>query len=411
MESYLGDSMNIVFFAARQLHKEYFSKLAQQLTLRLNKKPSQQGIQHSVDVLWHKSLWKNLIWLSCLIPAFNTDLNPIINDHIREKQNSRKGRLRHGSYWSTFRTLKSFEAHVLFAIYYSALKQNKAKHMIIWNGLKFRQRVAISAAKAQDINCLYMENGLLPGMTTLDSQGINFQNSVPRSEVFFDQLNSQSFQPVLIEKLSKPLTDQFTDKPPSLPEHYIFVPFQVNTDSQIILFSPWIKDMIDLVKQLDLASQQLGQNMPDIIFKPHPACDQKYDALIEQYKHHDKLHFNTQTPTPVLIQHAKAVATINSTVGIESLLLNKKLITLGHAFYQLPRLCLSAIDLSSLTECLKQVDSWEVDQGLRTAFFNYLAADYQVPGRWQEASDHHLKACAMQLASLIEETESYKVMN
>jgi capsular polysaccharide export protein len=403
--------MNIVFFAARQLHKEYFSKLALQLTQRLNKKPSQQNIQHSVDVLWHKSLWKNLIWLSCFIPAFNADLGLIINDYIREKQNSRKGRLRHGGYWPIFRTIKSFEAHVLFAIYYSALKQNKAEHMVIWNGLKFRQRVAISAAKAQDINCLYMENGLLPGMTTLDGKGINFQNSVPRSAEFFNQLDPHNFQSGLIEQLSKPLTDQFTDKPPSLPEHYIFVPFQVTTDSQIILFSPWIKDMIDLIKRLDLVSQNLGHNMPDIVFKPHPACDQKYDALIEQYKHHNKLHFNTETPTPVLIQHAKAVATINSTVGIESLLLNKKLITLGHAFYQLPRLCLSATDQSSLTECLKQLDTWEADQDLRTAFFNYLAADYQVPGRWQEASDHHLKACTIKLASLIEETGSYKAMN
>jgi capsular polysaccharide export protein len=403
--------MNIVFFAARQLHKEYFSKLALQLRQRLNKKPSQHNIQYSVDVLWHKSLWKNLIWLSSLIPAFNADLGLIINDYIREKQNGRKGRLRLGVYWPIFRTIKSFEAHVLFAIYYSALKQNKAEHMVIWNGLKFRQRVAISAAKAQDINCLYMENGLLPGMTTLDGKGINFQNSVPRSAEFFNQLDPHSFQSGLIEQLSEPLTDQFTDKPPSLPEHYIFVPFQVTTDSQIILFSPWIKDMIDLVKQLDLVSQKLGHNMPDIVFKPHPACDQKYDALIEQYKHHDKLHFNTETPTPVLIQHAKAVATINSTVGIESLLLNKKLITLGHAFYQLPRLCLSATDQSSLTESLKQLDTWEADQNLRTAFFNYLAADYQVPGRWQKASDHHLKACTMKLAFLIEETGSYKAMN
>jgi hypothetical protein len=82
--------MNIVFFAARQLHKEYFSKLAQQLTQRLNKKPNPQDTQHSVDVLWHKSLWKNLLWLSCLIPAFKTDLDLIINDHIHENRTAVK---------------------------------------------------------------------------------------------------------------------------------------------------------------------------------------------------------------------------------------------------------------------------------------------------------------------------------
>ena len=399
--------MNIVFFAARQLHKEYFSKLAQQLTPSLN----QQDSQHRASVLWHKSLWKNFVWVYCLIPAFKDDLNNIINDHVREKQNSRKGRLRATSYWPIFRVLKSFEAHILFAIYFSAIKQSNAQHMVIWNGLKFRQCIAIAAAEAQGINCFYMENGLLPGMTTLDRKGINFRNSVPRSTDFFNQLDPKTFQFELIEQLAKPLKDQFSDKPSSLPENYIFVPFQVSTDSQIILFSPWIKDMMDLVHQFDLMNEKLGTDMPNIVFKPHPACDQKYDALIEQYKHHDKLHFDTQTPTPILIQHSAAVATINSTVGIESLLLNKKLITLGQAFYQLPGLCLSAKDPSSLAKCLKDVGSWESNQNLRTAFFNYLASDYQVTGHWQESSNKHLKACAAKLVYLIDTTDSSKGTN
>jgi capsular polysaccharide export protein len=247
-------------------------------------------------------------------------------------------------------------------------------------------------------------------MTTLDGKGINFRNSVPRSSAFFTQLDPNKFQPNLIEKLAQPLTKQFSDKPNSLLENYIFVPFQVNTDSQVILFSPWIKDMLDLVSQFDLISQQLGHEMPNIVFKPHPACDQKYDGLIKQYQHHEKLHFDTQTPTPVLIQHADAIATINSTVGIESLLLNKKLIVLGQAFYQLPGLCLSAEDSLALIECLKEVEGWENDKALRTAFLNYLASDYQVIGRWQEANIAHLTACSKKLVTIIEAVSSNEAM-
>ncbi len=391
----MTSNMNIVFFAARQLHKDYFSKLAQQVN---NDYP-----QYSASVLWHKSLWQSFLWLTYLIPSLKTDLSLIVDNHIREKQNSRKGRMRQNSYWPIFRAIKSFEAHILFAIYYSAIKQSSAQHFVIWNGLKFRQCIAIAAAEAQQVDCLYMENGLLPGMTTLDGKGINFRNSVPRSPAFFKQLDHQIFQPNLIEHLAQPLKKQFSDKPNHLPESYIFVPFQVNTDSQVILFSPWIKDMMDLVDKLDLVSQQLGGDMPNIVFKPHPACDQKYDALIKRYQQHETLHFDTETPTPILIQHAAAVTTINSTVGIESLLLNKKLITLGQAFYQLPGLALSANSPSSLAECLKQVDNWEPEQELRTEFFNYLASDYQIPGRWQEADNEHLTACAKKLATLSQE--------
>lgn len=389
--------MNIVFFAARQLHNEYFGKLAQQI--------KQDFPQHSISALWHKSLWKNITWLTCLMPAFKADLSKIVEDHIREKQNSRKGRLRQDGYWPIFRTIKFIEAHILYAIYYSALKQSKAKHMVIWNGLKFRQCIAVAAAKAQRVNGLYMENGLLPGMTTLDGKGINFRNSVPRNDEFFNQLDSHSFTPNLVEQLAQPLKEQFADKPSSLPEDYIFVPFQVNTDSQVILFSPWIKDMMDLVDQLEQVSQNLGADMPNIVFKPHPACDQDYNALISQYRDHEKLHFDTQTPTPVLIQHADAVATINSTVGIESLLLDKKLITMGQAFYQLPELALTAHSQQALSDCLQQVQNWQPNQVLRSAFFNYLANDYQVAGRWQEASNEHLSTCAAKLVSLIEEAE------
>jgi capsular polysaccharide export protein len=278
--------------------------------------------------------------------------------------------------------------------------------MVIWNGLKFRQCIAIAAAEAQGVNCLYMENGLLPGMTTLDNKGINFRNSLPRNAEFFNQLDSQSFTPNLVEQLAQPLTEQFADKPNSLPENYIFVPFQVNTDSQVILFSPWIKDMMDLVAQLEQIGQDLGPDMPNIVFKPHPACDQNYDALISRYRDHARLHFDTQTPTPVLIQHADAVATINSTVGIESLLLNKKLITMGQAFYQLPELVLTANGPQALSDCLQQVHNWQSNQALRSAFFNYLANDYQVVGRWQEASSEHLTSCAERLVSLIEEAKS-----
>lgn len=381
--------MKIVLFAARQLHQKYFDNVRQQLNSR----------SVDADVLWHKDLWKTLDWFLSLIgfqyrtPA--KDLTTIVADHIREKQNSRKGRNCSTSYWRLFSLIKSIESRILFAIYRQALLRSHASSMVIWNGLKYRQLIAICAAESLGIQVICMENGLLPGMTTIDAQGINYRNSVPRELAAFEQL-----APIDLTPLNKALKEQFTERPTGLPEHYIFVPFQVNTDSQVVLFSHWIKDMFDLVKQFDIAAMKLGDKMPHIIFKPHPACDQTYDELITSYQNHSKLHFDTQTATPVLIQHADAVATINSTVGIESLLLDKKLIVMGQAFYSYPSLSLMADSQQTLQQALLDVPTWQPNHQHIQQLFHYLSAHYQLPGRWQDAQPDHIEACSKRLLEL-----------
>lgn len=382
--------MNFVFFAARQLHRHYFSQVSQQL----NTLQPQGGSQ----VLWHKTLWQTVSWLPQLTfrnSHSKQQRQQIVADHLREKQNSRKGRQRSALYWWFFRALKTIEARLLFAIYRQALMQANARRMVIWNGLKYRQRLAVCAAESCDMAVVYMENGLLPGMTTLDPQGINYQNSVPRDIGAF-----QALAPIDLSTLSKPLQQQFAPRPPQLPKHYIFVPFQVNTDSQVVLFSPWIRDMYALVQVFEQAAQQLGEQMPDIIFKPHPACDQNYDAVIRQLDEHKKLHFDSSTPTAVLIQHADAVATINSTVGIEALLLDKKLLVLGQAFYNYPSLSLNADSQQALQQCLLQLPGWQPNHLHVQQLFNYLSNRYQLPGNWQQADENHLQTCAERLLEL-----------
>jgi capsular polysaccharide export protein len=387
--------MNILFFAARKLQYTYFSKVAQQL--------QSQSPQHLSHVAWHKTLWINLTWLKYLFIPSQLQLSTVVENHIKEKQNSRKGLLRSPNYWPKFKQLKLLESRVLFAIYYATLIKHETSHMVIWNGLKYRQCIAIEAATSLKVPCIYMENGLLPGMTTIDAKGINFRNSVPRQSEFYSDKKTLSFEPNLIQKIAKPLRQQFSDKPSTLPPKYIFVPFQVNTDSQIVLFSPWIKNMEQLVETFSKVSNLLGEAMPNIVFKPHPACDQDYSSLINEYKSHEKLHFDTLIPTPVLIQHASAVATINSTVGIESLLLNKKVIVMGQAFYSILGLTMHAENQTALSDRLLSVDKWNIDTHLLESFFNHLACEYQLSGRWQDATEQHISNCASKIIALAEE--------
>ncbi len=369
--------MKIAFFAARRIHQQYFDRLCHSL----------QEQDTDACVIWHKSLWLDLRWLT-QIPASHAGLAQVVDDHLREKKNSRKGRNRRAGYWRNFRRVKLAEAHLLFAIYRQALKNSKASHMVLWNGLKFRQGVVIAAAESLGIKVLVMENGLLPGMTTLDRQGVNFLNSVPRDPAFFIAQSGNSNLP----------HEPVPERPDDLPQHYIFVPFQVNTDSQVVLFSPWLKDMFALTDALLTAENKLGEKMPCVVLKTHPACDQDYSELAQQLTAQSrKIQLRTSGDTRALIAHADAVATINSTVGVEAIIANINTLVLGQAFYNLPGLTLSAQSQDELELQLLQLEHFSPNPTIRQGFLSYLKNHYQVPGRWQEADDAHLQAACAHL--------------
>jgi len=368
--------MKIAFFAARRIHQTYFQQVADALI--------QSG--HSATVIWHKNLWANPRWLLNTRTPPSRVLAAIVRDHVREKQNSSKGQQRPPQYWKKFRNLKRLESRLLFYVYRHAIRRQRPDAIVIWNGLKFRQRIVKAAAESLGIRVFVMENGLLPGMTTFDPVGVNFHNSVPRDSEFFRKIESTDAD-------TQP--SALLEKPEGLPEHYVFIPFQVNTDSQVVLFSPWLKDMFALVAALRLAETSLGEQMPDIVLKTHPACDQNYDALAAELAAESaRIRLLTSGDTTAIIANADAVATINSTVGIEAILTEKPALVLGQAFYDLPGLTLNATDQRSLEQALVELPGFVPDADIRNGLLHYLKNTYQIPGRWQDAAPEHIKLVA-----------------
>lgn len=369
--------MKIAFFAARKIHQHYFSRLAATL--------QEQGIQ--ACVIWHKLLWTDLRWL-LRYRGLTEEICLIVDNHLREKRNSVKGRSRSERYWTAFRHVKRAEACLLLAVYQQALHRSGADALVLWNGLKFRQRIVLAAAGALGMKSLVMENGLLPDMTTLDRQGVNYLNSVPRDPAFFI---AQSGTPELPARVRP-------ERPEGLPEQYIFIPFQVNTDSQVILFSPWLRDMFALTDALLKAEQSLGERMPYIVMKTHPACDQNYQELARNLEQHSKkIRLLLEGDTQALISHAAGVATINSTVGIEAIIANISTLVLGQAFYNIPGLTLSAANEQQLIQQLPALVDFRPNPTIRQGLLHYLQSSYQIPGRWQDADQQHLQAACRQL--------------
>ncbi|MEA3353645.1 MAG: hypothetical protein U9Q33_07510 [Campylobacterota bacterium] len=266
-------------------------------------------------------------------------------------------------------------AFVNFLRYHMVLSRNYEK-ILIWNGGKFRQLIAIEIAKKIcNTKIYYFENGLLPNTNVFDSKGINFNNSVPRDIKFFENYNNNLDLPKdLIQRTAKNKS-KFSVEKTTLPKKYIFVPFQVDYDTQIITNSKWLKNM----RQLFDVIEYLARNSDiKFVIKEHPSSGKNYPDLHEKAEKLNNLSFKNGYSTQELIQKSSAVITINSTVGIESLLFHKKVIVLGDAFYNIKNITTGVKDKNKLLELINNIDNLKLNVELIDKFLKYLYYEYLI---------------------------------
>ena len=268
-----------------------------------------------------------------------------------------------------------FFSIINFLRYYAALDDGYTK-MLIWNGGKFRQIIAIEVARLKRIKVYFFENGLLPHTIVFDENGINYNNSVPRNKSFFQHYKTDVVLPTsLVPRVGKD-RDIFKGKKATLPEKYIFIPFQVDYDTQIISHSHWIKNMRILFNLIENVSKYSTYHF---IMKEHPSSSVEYLDLHERVERIKNVSFKNSHTTQELIENSLAVLTINSTVGIESLLFHKKVIVLGDAFYKIDGITYGVQDEKELISMIDKIEQLELDEALVDNFLKYLYNDYLVP--------------------------------
>jgi len=265
-------------------------------------------------------------------------------------------------------------SYICFFRYYGAINKGYSK-ILIWGGGKFRQRIALQIATVCNVQIYYFENGLLPKTKVLDKKGINYNNSVPREREFYECYKGDLELPKeLVPRVSKHV-EKFNSQKEALPKKYIFVPFQVDYDTQIITNSPWIKNMRELFHVIQKIAVKSDYHF---VLKEHPSSSINYPYL---YKEVDKIHnvsFHNAYLTQELIENSSAVITVNSTVGVESLLFHKKVIVLGEAFYGIDGISLSVKSVDSLIDVINNLDSLEFNVRLVDNFLQYLYYDYLI---------------------------------
>lgn len=315
--------------------------------------------------------------------------------------------------------------------------------IISWNITFMFDSATKVFADRNEIPHLMFEAGIFrPHTFTIDFKGINYGNSVPQNKEFYldwaennllvddlaakicnedifpfnppklkrlylysrlkdtlyrkylkVDLNLEIIHETLLQKVKKNIrkyVNSRRNKPRNikLPEHYIFIPFQVHDDSQILINSNEIDSMSSLVALMDKEIRKLN-NKSKIkyycVFKEHPADNGRvdYTDLYKKYKDNEYLIFLKEYDTNELIKNSKLVITINSTVGIQALENYKKVISLGNAYYNIEGIVWNCKNKGELHNIIEKVLREDNNYRLIKSFLNYLRFEYQIEGEWR----------------------------
>lgn len=364
--------MNYLFITRKNVHARYYKILTARLNI--NAQLYITGLPKLTSLLYLKK-------------AFAADFS-----HIMQEQLKRKRAV--NSIWNSaslsylYTTVLTGIERLRYAKAIAVLIDKKPDTVVIWNGRKLPNVTVDMAAKSLGINVFYFENGLLPQTVSLDPKGVNYSSSLsndPKFYLEFDPNNELEFSaPDIVPRSNIKKRQKF--QPAALPERFIFVPFQVPHDTQIVCYSPWINSMEMLYDEVIKAVKKLNDPSLKVVFKEHPSWHKHYSSL---YNKDEIGLFANGNSTAELIEKAQAVVTINSTVGMESLLMGKRVITLGNACYNIEGLVLTAIDGPQLVNRLLKIDKgWQANNVLCEKFFTYLKHVYCIPRVNKDDADH-----------------------
>ena len=153
---------------------------------------------------------------------------------------------------------------------YQEFKNNKPKLVAIWNGHRLAERAVIDAAKRFNLKIAYFENGFLPKTTLIDPAGVNIDCTLTRDPNFYREYLDKVGGLTQLTKVDDKLDVREANEKKlgygsedgnniDINKPYIFVPFQVDIDSQVLLNSPRIQSMYALYDEL----KKLANDYPD----------------------------------------------------------------------------------------------------------------------------------------------------
>lgn len=253
---------------------------------------------------------------------------------------------------------------------------------VVWNGLNGSRRVFADGARDAGARVLLFERAPLPGRVTVDPLGVNFANHLPRDIGFYtDWFVASGLPPDGWRSLRRQIkarapkdTNTGDLTPSGLTDPFLFVPLQVEGDSQLRLFGGAFPTVKAFVQSLCAASLALPPGW-HLRLKDHPSGAPLAAGIIAGHPG-ARIVLDNGTDTFAQVAASRGVITVNSSVGLEAMWFDKPVITCGQAFWALPGVALTAPDAAALQRLLQAPDALQFDPPARAALLSYLEAVY-----------------------------------
>ena len=252
------------------------------------------------------------------------------------------------------------------------LTESNASLCYFWNGMVYPPKALKTICHAKNIPAFSLERGLLPERLVVDPIGINYGGSLGGKSG--DQILQK--QSTRDHSAATKYLNEFCRNKISVVNHGIYLdkiklcqklgispskkiilfPNQIDWDTNILYYSPHYKTNSLAISELTAAASHL----PDafIIVKSHP------EDTIESLNGLQEILGNygtvvTDIALPALLESAYALVVRNSTVGLEGILYDKPVVSLGLSSYSGKGL---TYDISERGEILSKLLSfWGVD--------------------------------------------------
>lgn len=259
---------------------------------------------------------------------------------------------------------------------------------VVWNGLTGTRLAFAGAARDAGRGCIFVERAPLPGRITVDPVGVNAASSLAREAAFYENWAREN--PVPASPGWRALGAQLVARSSRRSgigqgragaclgaRPYIFCPLQVADDTQVTRFAGWCGGMDGFLSALSDAAASLPRGW-HLRLKEHPSSKRSLAVALAamQARHGDRIVVDNATDTFEQVSAARAVVTLNSSVGLQAFFYDRPVIVLGEALFRIAGVVCPADTQDQLSALFARVPELGYDRSLRDAFMRYLDEVY-----------------------------------
>ena len=175
---------------------------------------------------------------------------------------------------------------------------------------------------------------------------------------------------------------------------YVFFPLQVNSDTQVILNSPY-NSMYAAVEYILPELLKAGYK---VIIKEHPMEVEPVDY--SRFIDNDRVLLTQKADLDELIKKSEFVVNINSSVGLQSVAQYKKVLLLGKAFYKNNPSCFAVDDFADPGEAFRAIDGTPVDKKAIDAYVKHFKTEIFIPGHFYKTDKDFLERIRNRLEAI-----------